>query len=49
MKVIVAENHEEVSRLAADILEETVRANPCCTLGALIVRGTRNKGGKYRG
>ena len=33
MKVIVAENHEEVSRLAADILEETVRANPCCTLG----------------
>jgi len=33
LKVIVAENHEEVSRLAADILEETVRANPCCTLG----------------
>ena len=33
MKVIVAENHEEVSRLAADILEETVRTNPCCTLG----------------
>ena len=33
MKVIVAENHEEVSHLAADILEETVRANPCCTLG----------------
>ena len=33
MKVIVAENHGEVSRLAADILEETVRANPCCTLG----------------
>lgn len=33
MKVIVAENHAEVSRLAADILENTVRGNPCCTLG----------------
>ena len=38
MKVIVAENHEEVSRLAADILEETVHANPCCTLGLATYR-----------
>ena len=33
MKVIVAENYAEASRLAADIIEKTVRENPECTLG----------------
>ena len=33
MKVIVAKDYQEVSRLAADIVEAVVRANPACTLG----------------
>lgn len=33
MKVIVAENYEQVSTIAADIIEKEVRENPSCTLG----------------
>ena len=33
MRVIIAENYEEASRLAADIIEKTVREKPDCTLG----------------
>ncbi len=33
MKVIVARDYDELSKLAADIMEETVRTKPCCTLG----------------
>jgi glucosamine-6-phosphate deaminase len=33
MKVIVADNYEQASSLAADIIEKIVRENPECTLG----------------
>ena len=33
MKVIVAKDHNEVSRLGADLIEAVVRAKPDCTLG----------------
>ena len=33
MRVIITENYEEASRLAADIIEKTVREKPDCTLG----------------
>ncbi len=33
MRVIVAENYEQASKLAADIIEKAVRENPECTLG----------------
>ena len=33
MKVIVAENYEEVSRIAADLIEKVVREKPDCVLG----------------
>lgn len=33
MKVIVVKDHDEASKVAADVIEEVVRANPECTLG----------------
>ncbi len=33
MRVIIAENYEQVSKAAADLLEALVRAEPECTLG----------------
>lgn len=33
MRVIVAENYEQLSSLAADMIEKAVRENPSCTLG----------------
>ena len=33
MRVIIAENYESASAIAADIIEEIVRADPECTLG----------------
>ena len=33
MKVIIAENYQEASKKAADIMEKIVRENPTCTLG----------------
>ncbi len=33
MKVIIAENYEQASALAADVIESVVRADPECTLG----------------
>ena len=33
MKVIIAENYEQASALAADVVESVVRADPECTLG----------------
>lgn len=33
MRIIIAENYEELSRLAADVIEGAVRNNPTCTLG----------------
>ena len=33
MKVIIAKDYQEVSCLAADIIEKAVRENPTCTLG----------------
>lgn len=33
MKVVVAKNYDEVSRLAADIIVKELQANPCATLG----------------
>jgi len=33
MKVIIAENYEEASKIAADLVEKVVREDPACTLG----------------
>ena len=33
MRVIIAENYEKASAIAADIIEAIVRENPECTLG----------------
>lgn len=33
MKVIITENYEEMSRVAADIIISTVKSNPCAILG----------------
>ncbi len=33
MRVIVADSYEEGAKMAADVIEELVRANPTCTLG----------------
>ncbi|MCR5482518.1 MAG: glucosamine-6-phosphate deaminase [Clostridia bacterium] len=33
MKVIIAKDYAEVSKLAADVVEKVVRENPTCTLG----------------
>ena len=33
MKIIVCENYEEMSKAGAEIIAETVKANPSCVLG----------------
>ena len=33
MKVIIAENYQDASKKAADIMEQIIRAKPTCTIG----------------
>lgn len=33
MKIIIAENYEQMSKISADIIKETVQKNPTAVLG----------------